>query len=439
MRFVFMLLVPVLLQQQGLFAQNHCESGRYAFPVFNCVDTTLNVPYGQGRRNWSSTNIFCQHGNLPPYNAFQTLLADVYEPCNDSEQARPLLIAIHGGAWAAGDKADLAPFCTQMAQRGYVVASISYRLSLTANILCWNAEVDEIRLTRAFYRAMQDAKAAVRYFRANATQYRIDPDKIFVAGHSAGAFTALGVGYLTDPAERPAATYHQSYCGSWFNQPVCTDLGDIEGEGGNPGISSAVRGVASLAGALPAMSYLSGPNEPPLLLVHGTADDVVPFGAACVLPNLGPLFNTCILTYGSAAIYPYADSIGMDVELLSFPGGGHGFTNAELDSIYIRLSRFMCCRMNGGGCQTISSLEEHTGASPFEAYPNPCSGRLMLRTRQAGPLNMALLDATGRILQRHIILPGESELDLSLHPAGLYFLHSLQSGGRPHTMRIVKQ
>ncbi|NUO00683.1 MAG: alpha/beta hydrolase, partial [Saprospiraceae bacterium] len=250
---------------QQLSAQNLCESGRYVDPVFDCVDTTENIVYGQGRLNWSTLNLLCQFGDLPPYNNFQDLLCDIYEPCGDAETARPLLVVIHGGAWAGGNKRDLAPYCHQMAQRGYVVASISYRLSITANILCWNAELDETKFLRAFYRAMQDAKAAVRYFRANAAQWRIDPDQIFAAGHSAGAFTALGLAYLTDESERPAGTFQQNACGNWFGQPICTDLGDIEGEGGHPGFSSAIKAVIPMSGALPDLTFLDDANDPPIL------------------------------------------------------------------------------------------------------------------------------------------------------------------------------
>ncbi len=424
----------------GLPAQAPCTGGRFAEPVFDCVDTTLNVPYGQGRQNWSSTNILCQHGNLPPYNSFQTLLADVYEPCNDTDTERPLLIAIHGGAFAAGNKADLAPFCTEMAKRGYVVASISYRLALTQNVLCWNAEVDEIKFTRAFYRAMQDAKAAVRYFRANAAQYGIDPDNIFVAGHSAGAFTALGVGYLADESERPSAADQRNYCGFWFGQPICADLGDIEGEGGNPGVSSAIKGVIPMAGALPNLNYLNGPGDPPLLLVHGTADDVVPYNSGCVLQSLGPLFNTCINVFGPGAIFPYADSIGMDVELLTFtpPGAGHGFTNAELDSIYVRLSRFMCCRMGGTDCQTVSAQQALKSSVSVEVSPNPAAERITLNIRESGLWDVVLFDLTGRPLQRHALGAGSHDLDLSNCPAGMYVLRVQGRDGRGETLRMVK-
>lgn len=421
-----------------VFAQSQCQSGRYAEAVFDCVDTTENIVYGQGRLNWSTTNIFCQHGALPPYNNFQDLLCDVYEPCNDSETARPLLIVIHGGAWAGGNKRDMAAYCHKMALRGYVVASISYRLSITPNILCWNAELDEKKLIRAFYRAMQDAKAAVRYFRAHAADWNIDSDNIFAAGHSAGAFNTLGLAYLTDDSERPEATFQQNYCGNWFNEILCTDLGGIEGEGGNAGFSSLVKAVIPIAGALPVLDFLDGPNDPPMLLVHGTADDVVPYGGGCVLPAIRALglFNPCVYTYGSAAIYPYADSIGMEAELLTFQGGAHDFTQVQWDSIVSRSTRFLCCQLHDGNCQAVAT-ETVFEKSPFEVFPNPTNGEIKIETSHATNFTAQLYDMNGRLLLQQNFATNRANLSLPNQPEGLYLLR-LQTKGETFATRIVK-
>lgn len=428
MRNLIPLTLASFLLVLNLSAQNLCESGRYVEPVFDCVDTTENIVYGQGRLNWSTLNLLCQFGALPPYNNFQNLLCDVYEPCNDTETARPLLVVIHGGAWAGGNKRDLAPYCYQMAQRGYVVVAISYRLSITANVLCWNAELDETKFIRAFYRAMQDAKAAVRYFRANAATWRIDPDQVFAAGHSAGAFTALGLTYLRDESERPAATLQQSYCGNWFNEQLCTDLGDIEGEGGNPGFSSAVKAVIPMSGALPDLTYLDGANDPPMLLVHGTADDVVPYGGGCVLPairSLG-LFNPCIYTYGSSVIQPYADSIGMEAELLTFEGGGHGFTQVQWDSIIIRSARFLCCQLHDGNCQTVGT-QELTGI-PLTIFPNPTTDEVTISGLES-PAEVVLRNMDGRAVRIMSFETGNNSLSLNGLPKGIYIIECRMPNG----------
>ncbi|MDZ4681711.1 MAG: T9SS type A sorting domain-containing protein [Saprospiraceae bacterium] len=435
---LFTLTFACLLLTLNLSAQNLCQSGRYAEPVFDCVDTTQNMVYGQGRINWGSSNIFCQNGALPPYNNFQDLLCDIYEPCDDPETERPLLIVIHGGAWAGGDKRDMAAYCHQMALRGYVVASISYRLSITPNLLCWNAELDENKFIRAFYRAMQDAKAAVRYFRANAVNWRIDADNIYAAGHSAGAFTALGLAYLTDESERPEAALQLSYCGNWQNLPLCADLGDIEGEGGNPGVSSAIKAVIPMSGALPDLSYLDGASDPPMLLIHGTADDVVPYGEGCVLQNLRNigLFNPCIFVYGSAAILPYADSIGMEAELVTFAGGGHGFTAAESDTIVERSARFLCCQLHDGNCQAVGT-NELAGELRVELFPNPAATELNVRVGLNDPWKTGLYDVNGRLLIEQASSGIALRLDLTGIPAGIYALRIWQNN-RTRTIKVVR-
>jgi len=438
MRNLFTLTFACLLLTLNLSAQNLCGSGRYIEPVFNCVDTTENIVYGQGRLNWSSQNFFCQFGALPPYNNFQDLLCDVYEPCGDAEMERPLLVVIHGGAWAGGNKRDMAAYCHQMALRGYVVVSISYRLSITPNLLCWNAELDENKFFRAFYRAMQDAKAAVRFFRANAAQWRIDPDQIFAAGHSAGAFTALGLAYLTDDSERPDATFQLDYCGNAAGQPLCADLGGIEGEGGNPGVSSAIKAVIPMSGALPDLTFLDGENDPPMLLIHGTADDVVPYAEGCVLQNLRNLglFNPCIDVYGSASILAFADSIGMEAQLLTFTGGGHNFTAAESDSIVEYSARFLCCQLSDGNCQAVGT-NELAGEIPVEVFPNPAATELNIRVGLSDPWRTGLYDVNGRLLLEQASSGAALRLDLTGIPAGVYALRIWQNN-RTRTMKVVR-
>ena len=113
---------------------------------------------------------------------------------------------------------------------GYVVASITYRLGIPINF-----ELEE-SLTEAVWRATHDAKAAVRYFRADAAgnnTYRIDPEEIYMGGSSAGGFIALHHAYLDEESEIPAL----------INQTEAGMGGGLEGESGNAGFSSAVKGI----------------------------------------------------------------------------------------------------------------------------------------------------------------------------------------------------
>ncbi|HDM67148.1 MAG TPA: alpha/beta hydrolase, partial [Thermoplasmatales archaeon] len=154
--------------------------------------------------------------------------------------------SIHGGGFISGDKADgkWVTFCTLFAKMGYVTASINYRLQP-------RGYRDK---GRAVTEAMYDAKAAVRYFRAHAEEYRIDTDRIAIIGSSAGAITALHVTYLREPR--------------------------YEGDSGNPGFSSNVTACVDLWGGLYSNITEIDPGEPPVLIIHGTLDEVVPYSEA---------------------------------------------------------------------------------------------------------------------------------------------------------------
>src|SRR6202034_4479304 len=101
---------------------------------------------------------------------------DVYYFEQPSEKPRPLMIWIHGGGWFSGNKSD-CPFIGELG-RGYVVASVEYWFFQKA----------------IFPAQIQDCQAAIRWLRANAKKYNIDPDRIGVWGSSAGGHLVALVG-----------------------------------------------------------------------------------------------------------------------------------------------------------------------------------------------------------------------------------------------------
>src|SRR5688500_3387699 len=112
---------------------------------------------------------------------------DFYEPRSDRGRAnRPAVLVIHGGAWKGGDKAWGEQFADELCPFGYVVFSINYRLAGRAGGT-WPAQID-------------DVQKALRYIRANAAHYRIDPERIASLGMSAGAHLATMVALRDDPA-----------------------------------------------------------------------------------------------------------------------------------------------------------------------------------------------------------------------------------------------
>jgi dipeptidyl aminopeptidase/acylaminoacyl peptidase len=203
---------------------------RYRDAVFTNVTKISNVTYGSAVDQQGQTI---------------TLKLDVYSPTNDPVTSRPAIVWVHGGSFSSGDKssAELVDEANTFAKKGYVNVSINYRLwpggcsagGPTAN--CVQAIID----------AMHDAQAAVRFLRANAATYGVDSDRIAIGGTSAGAITALNVGYNPD---------------------------DV-GTSGNPGPSSAVKGAVSLSGAK--ILGRAGPGDASSLLFHGTADPLVPY------------------------------------------------------------------------------------------------------------------------------------------------------------------
>ncbi len=429
--FIFLFPLASFFEAQAQCAD--CTgTGRYADSVFTCATVTPNIQYGTGLRDWSWTQLLCLNLQLPPYQTQLPLLADFYEPCGDTATCRPLVIAIHGGAWAGGSKSELAAFCDFLAKKGYAVASINYRLSLPSNILCWDVDADSIRLVRAAFRAVQDAKAAVRFFRAHAAEYRIDTSNIFAAGASAGAFTTLGVGYMDSEDERPGACAAQPQLGEWFGSLYFPDMGSIEGFGGNPGFSSKVRGVLNMSGALFDLTLMDSSDDPPLVSFHGTADDVVPFGDDCLLRGVinANIFHHCIPVHGSVTVHQRADTLGMDAQLFTFPDGGHGYTPAETAVILNESTNFLCKNL-----KKTSGLGEPEMASPIRVYPNPAADMIFLETLANSGV-WRLFDMQGRTVQTVDIQKETTVVQRKSLPAGIYVWH-WQGGKSAASGRLI--
>ena len=182
----------------------------------------------------------------------------------------PGVVWIHGGAWRGGSKAEFEGLIRESAKAGYVAVSINYR------------PVPK----HVFPAQVEDAKCAVRWFRANAEKLQVDPERIGVVGSSAGAHLAMMLGAL--------------------------DSGDgLEGDGGSSEASSRVQAVVSYAGPTNLQSeypiasknliadFVGGPHDrksrkprraspityvnpgdPPMLLMQGTKDPLVPHDQA---------------------------------------------------------------------------------------------------------------------------------------------------------------
>jgi acetyl esterase/lipase len=232
----------------------------------------------------------------------------------------PVVLCIHGGGFRAGHRDGNNALCLKLAQRGFVAATASYRLAPKYQ----------------FPAAVYDVKAAVRWLRANGGKYRIDPARIGVTGDSAGGHLAQFLG-------------------------VTGGVKEFEGDGGNADQSSRVACVVNRYGpsdftksydksvdaaeVLPL--FLGGdlqrarqqhirssplnwvtPDAAPTLILHGREDKYVAYEQGVWLRDR---LQTC----------------GVEVELVTFDGAGHGFKGADAEKAEQALFGFLERHLKG--------------------------------------------------------------------------------------------
>ncbi|HEY7127811.1 MAG TPA: alpha/beta hydrolase [Ktedonobacterales bacterium] len=214
---------------------------------FYQVQTQTNIPYG------------------PLASAGETL--DLCLPAG-APDPRPAIVMIHGGGWVNGDKSLLASDCYALALRGFVVASINYRLAPASR---WPAQ-------------LVDAQLAVRWLRANAAKYQVDPERVCSLGDSSGAHLAvfLGVLPMNTPGDQAGLYADQSPAVAC----VVDEFGPVDLKALNPlpdwagtfGVlfgPNALKSDPGLLGRASPLTYVS-PKSAPMLIIQGTQDTTVP-------------------------------------------------------------------------------------------------------------------------------------------------------------------
>ncbi len=235
------------------------------------------------------------------------LLLDLYLPAEEPNEPLPVIVWFHGGGWRNGDKGlcRLAGY----ASRGYAVASVGYRLSQEA----------------VFPAQIHDCKSAVRWLRANAEKYRLDPERIGVAGSSAGGHLAalLGTSGGVKELEGEGANLEQSsrvqaVCNYWGPTDLLS-VGKDSGEGPRGKLEEVV--VALLGGPIEEnrekaaqaspVTHVSK-DDPPFLTVQGGSDPIVPVSQVEVL-------------------HEALTKAGVESTLEVVKGAGHSFDHPEIE------------------------------------------------------------------------------------------------------------
>lgn len=237
----------------------------------------------------------------------ETFQFDYYIAENAQEQM-PLLVYVHGGGFSGGqrDGENIVNFATKLAQRGYAVASVSYRL--TMNGIGFGCDVEASKKEAAIDSASNDVSLAIKYILDNDKKFHIDQNKIILAGGSAGAETVLNMVYV----------YEDNILSSDFKY----------------------AGVIGMAGAIITIDKINSQTAIPTQLFHGTGDMYVPYDIAphhyCYSNNKGHL-----MLYGSKPISERLKGLGVPYYFYSIKGGTHSWSVLPMSKCFDEIIDFL--------------------------------------------------------------------------------------------------
>jgi acetyl esterase/lipase len=265
-----LILIPIICYTLIVRAQ---EEHRYKDIVFPNIIIKKDLSYNS-------------HSNKDDRKYF---LFDLYQPADDHSHKRPLIIWMHGGGFKFGSKSakGVTLWSKTFAQRGYVCANINYRLSKKNPLFHFDI------LVQSSYYATQDVRTAIKYFKEHAAEYGIDPDKIILAGNSAGGIIALQAAYST-------------------NKELAA-MAKLPGDSlamHDPNGRIKVAAVINLWGAIYDLDWMKNASIP-VISILGSKDNLV-----------SPRHKTAPL-YGGEDIHDKANELGIPNDLKVFEGYSH--------------------------------------------------------------------------------------------------------------------
>ncbi len=429
-------------------------------------DSLLNITYG------TAINF---NGQI------DTLKMDIYLPVCENQSSRtnrPLLLWIHGGAFLAGNKEDqsIQTLCKSFARRGYVTASIDYRLGFVADDLAWQCNypnyscvfaADSVEWARAYYRAVQDGKGALRYLINRHQEFNIDTNNVFIAGESAGSMTALGVGLMDTAPERPNHTYAMAnvprpnsitnnciynqginFNGNSISRP---DLGGIDGNIEPSTIKFKIKGIGNMYGSMLTDLLKNIPSDKPkpaIYSFHQPCDIIVSIDSNFVYwgltwcftngYNCAGIANNKVMLYGSRVFSKWNknNNYGYDIHdeftNVSFPysflfGQGscadqinnpcHGYDNKNRREN--ELATFFASKVTSlPFCDNSTTNTINPNAKSIAIYPNPVRSEVTISVPNS--IELYIVDVFGKLVMKQKLTKGENHVDVSNLSSGLY-------------------
>ncbi len=399
-------------------AQNYCIKNRFSSSSMftdSQIEKDTNIVYAVAK-HWNS-------------NVMDSLRLDIYYPGAAAEtlSKRPLIVFAFGGGFLDGSRNDFTFFCKEFAKRGYVAATIDYRVGWncvngTAALLCLCN--DYISMYNAAYRATQDFNAALRFLSFRNTQYKIDTNYFFVGGGSSGSITAMNAAF-TSQREIDLKL-------NWAH----TQLGALDSSGNTYPKNYKIRGVLDFCGAVFDTTIMTDNAGIPIVSFHDSLDCVVPAYHGYVINCTGNCYNLFPVD-GSGLIYKKALKEGTCAELHINPGTAHCGSNQNyvLTHGSCFLKRVMCNTCSStrysnqshiASCDSLvagSGISSEYGKIDFSVSPNPASTVLNFKFGEsAGSSVVTIYDVQGREVLSQVMLVGSFDLPIINFKTGIYFL-----------------
>lgn len=412
------LFLPVLLAAAVAVRGQDC-SIPFTDPLF-AVQVESGVWYGNATRFDGGTD---------------SLRLNLYKPVGDGQTQRPLVVLIHGGGFFEGSRDEFNPWAEELASKGWAAATISYRLGFYGSWLFGPPYAnDPHELRRAIYRAMQDAKGAVRFLKGRHEQDSTSTTAMFLLGGSAGAITALHAAYLDNPSEKPAdcgAIGDVQHFLSFYPRP---DLGSMDGDLNLNGQDASVMGVVNIYGALMDTAYIGSAEDAALFSYHQSGDPVVgcglqqPYwGIGLGIPDNNPwLFGSCLIEARTQHLGYGADRY----RFILHPGNEHAIH--DLEGVTAELVQWMRDVM----CGIPTAVPQVEPGTLARLAPNPAAATTTLSLPSPAPASYTITDLQGRPLRQGTVAGGHAVLDLLGLPPGWYLVRIHGTGG---VLRLVKE